>query len=64
MFYIPTKLQGEEHKLKCPFHGHYRVLGVTDTVHLIDSPTDDAIFVSLNSIRLCHLALPGLGRNV
>ena len=57
MVYIPSEVRGEEHKLKRPFHGPYRVLSVTDTnveVRLIDLPTDDPIFVNMNRIRLCH----------
>ena len=57
MVYMPSDLQGDEHKLQCPFHGPYRVLCVTDTnaeVRLVDSPAEDPIFVNLNRIRLCH----------
>ena len=57
MVYMPSELQGEEHKLKRPFHGPYRVLSITETnaeVRLVDSPTDDPIFVNLNRVRLCH----------
>ena len=57
MVYMPSELQGDEHKLRCPYYGPYRVLNVTETnaeVHLIDSPNDDPIFVNLNRICLCH----------
>ena len=50
-------LQGEEHKLRRPIHGPYRVLSITETnaeVQLVDSHTDDPIFVILNRVRLCH----------
>ena len=54
---MPSELCGEEHKLRRPFHGPYRVLNITETnaeVRLADSPTDDSIFVNLNRIRLCY----------
>ena len=57
MVYMPSELQGDEHKLRRPFYGPYRVLNVTETnaeVRLIDSPNEDPIFVNLNRIRLCH----------
>ena len=57
MVYMPSELRGEEHKLRRPFHGPYRVLNITETnaeVRLVDSPTDDPIFVNLNRIRLCY----------
>ena len=58
MVYMPSELQGDEHKLRRPFYGQYRVLNVTETnaeVRLVDSPNEDPIFVNLNRIRLCHL---------
>ena len=57
MVYMPSESKGEEYKLNRPFHGPYWVLSVTDTnaeVRLIDSPTNDPIFVNLNRVRLCH----------
>ena len=57
MVYMPSELHGEEHKLRRPYYGPYRVLNVTETnaeVRLIDSPSDDPIFVNLNRVRLCH----------
>ena len=59
MVYMPSEEKGEEHKLRRPFYGPYRVLSVTGTnseVRLVDSPTDDPIFVNLNRVRLCHPA--------
>lgn len=59
MVYMPSEVQGEECKLRWPFYGPYRVLSVTDTnveVHLVDSHTEDPIFVNLNHVRLCHPA--------
>ena len=58
MVYMPSELQGDEHKLRRPYYGPYRVLNVTETnaeVRLIDTPNDDPIFVNLNRVRLCHL---------
>ena len=56
--HMPSVLQGEKHKLRCPFYGLYCVWNVMETNaegQVIDSPNEDPIFVNLNQIRLCHL---------
>ncbi len=57
MVYMPSESQGPERKLARPFHGSYRVLGVTPTnaeVVLVDRPEDECIFVALSRVRRCY----------
>ena len=59
MVYMPSEEKGEEHKLRRPFYGPYRVLSITGTnaeVCLVDLLTDDPILVNLNQVWLCHPA--------
>ena len=63
MVYMPIETQGPDRKLARPFHGPYRVLSLTPTnveVRLVDNPTLDPIFVSLDRVRRCY---PELGNN-
>ncbi len=57
MVYMPSESQGPERKLARPFHGPYRVLGVTPAnaeVVLVDRPEDECIFVALSRVRRCY----------
>jgi len=57
MVYMPSETQGQERKLIRPFHGPYRVLAVTPTnveLRLVNDPTGDSIFVSLDQVRCCY----------
>ena len=45
------------------YHGPYRVVTVTGTnaeVHLVDDPTADSIFVSLDRVKPCYPELPDI----
>ena len=51
MVYMPSKAQGKDRKLACPFHGPYCVLALTPTnteVCLVDDTKQDSIFVVLD----------------
>ena len=53
--YMPSEVQGKDWKLSRPFHGPYRIVGLTDCnaeVRLVDGE-QEAIFVSLDRVRLC-----------
>ena len=57
MVYMPSEMQGKNWKLARPFHGPYRVIAKTPNnveVCIIDDPTADSIFVSLDRVRLCY----------
>ena len=57
MVYMPSEVQGKNWKLARPFHGPYRVLAKTPNnieVRIVDNPTEDSIFVSLDRVRLCY----------
>ena len=60
MTYMPGAVQGKNWKLSRPFYGPYRILSLTPTnaeIHLVDKPSDPAIFVSLNRLRPCYSEL-------
>ena len=57
MVYMPSEMQEKNWKLARPFHGPYRVIAKTPNnveVCIIDDPTADSIFVSLDRVRLCY----------
>ena len=57
MVYMPAEMRGKHWKLARPFHGPYRVLSVIPTnveVQLVDDPTGDTIFVSLDRVCRCY----------
>ena len=57
MVYMPLEKQGKARKVARPYYGPYRVLQVTPSnvqVRLVDKPTAQAIFVSLDRVRRCY----------
>ena len=57
MVYMPIKTQGLDKKLARPFHSPYQVFSLTPTnakVRLVDNPTLDPIFVSLDRVCCCY----------
>ena len=54
-------VKGKAWKFSRPYHGPYRVVAVTSTnaeVKLMDDPTADSIFVSLDRVHRCYPELP------
>ena len=54
-------IKGKAWKFACPFHGPYRIVALTTNnaeVRLVDEPTADSIFVSLDRVRRCYPELP------
>ena len=57
MVYMPSEKQGKARKVARPYYGPYRVISVTPTnveVRLVDKPTEQSIFVSLDRVRQCY----------
>ena len=57
MVYMPAEVQGKNWKLARPFHGPYHVVSKTLSnveVRIVDDPTANSIFVSLDRVRLCY----------
>ena len=61
LVYMPGTRKGKAWKFARPYHGPYRVTALTATnaeVRLVDNPTADSIFVSLDRIKPCYPELP------
>ena len=61
MVYMPNVVKVKVWKLARPFYGQYRVLATTPTkleVKPVDKPDAEAIYDSLDRIRLCYPELP------
>ena len=59
--HMPSEVQGRTSKFARPFHGPFRILGLTPTnaeVRLVDEPRSESFFVSLSRVRKCHDELP------
>ena len=63
LVHMPHEVRGNAWKFARPFHGPYRVVSLTPTnaeVRLVDQPSDNSIFVSLNRVRRCYEELPNV----
>ena len=61
MVHMKGTVKGKAWKFSRPYHGPYRVITVTGTnaeVRLVDDPTADSIFVSLDRVKPCYPELP------
>ena len=61
MVHMKGTIKGKAWKFSRPYHGPYRVLTVTGTnaeVRLVDDPTANSTFVSLDHVRPCYSELP------
>ena len=61
MVKMPGEIKGKSWKFARPFHGPFRVVSVTPTnveVRLVDQPSAEPIFVSLQRVRQCYDELP------
>ena len=61
MVHMKGTIKGKAWKFSRPYHGPYHVVTVTGTnskVHLVDDPTADPIFVSLDRVTPCYQELP------
>ena len=59
--YMPAGKQGKGHKFARPFHGPYRIVEVCETgasVHPIDDPGRDSIWVAFHRLRPCSEGNP------
>ena len=61
MVYMPGNVSGKEWKLARPYHGPYRIIGLTPTnaeVQLVEKPSDPTLFVALGCVRRCYPEIP------
>ena len=63
--FMPGETTGKDHKLARPYHGPYRIVGLTATnaeAKLIERPKQPSIFIAIErlSATLSNLVLPGL----
>ena len=61
MVYMPGDVAGKDWKLARPYHGPYRITGLTPTnaeVQLIEKPSNPTLFVALGRVRRCYPEIP------
>ena len=63
LVHMPHEVRGNAWKFSRPFHGPYQVVSLTPTnaeVRLVDRPSDDSIFISLQRVCSCYDELPNV----
>ena len=61
MIYMPIAVTGKSWKLARPYHGPYRILGVTPNnieARLVDDVDAEPIFVAVSRVRMCSPGMP------